>query len=727
MRTAALVAYRAASDIVGKAALFVITVVAARRLSPEGFGIFAIGTTVGWIAVVASDFGLQMHLARSVAREPEAAGYHLRRWLRLRLALAFAALLVVAASLTALGASRIAPAILLFTLGYLAAGMVEFIHHFYRGLSRTDLESTLTLWHRLGTLAAACLVLWRWPEPAALAAAMVVPPLATAVVTLRMASRMAPTSTIPVVPPVGPPSAEFLRDVAPIGAGVLLSALYFRLDVFLLEAWQGTETVGLYNAVFRLIDALRLFPAALLAVMLPTLVRSATIRPLAQTATALTAFGIAVAVGTLAERRASGHDALRAVLRRRRSRVPSARRGVSADVAELRADAAVGRVEWPPRIRRALPGGARRQRRLERALHPDDVAGRRRVGDAGDGSAADRGLRRAAGARHFAKAPGCGRGDRHDMRAGASILRHPSIPAAGLTSAELAIARSVVYASLFDYPLTLAQLRQTLIESIQTPSQVLAAYNGSAALQDAIEFRDGFFFPEGRADLVDERRRRETRSRAFLHRNRRLLQLVCALPYVRMVALSGSIAHLNLEGSGDLDLFIVTRGRRVWSTTVAVLVLAKLLRRRRIVCANFVVADTRLVLEQQDLFAASQVIHLKPLLGRDVFLQLLEKNPFLFRFYPNFHAADAASLPFRPSRVLGWLQKILEIALAPVSPLAELMCRAAYRGYLRRRAATWRSPEQVRLQVDCLKLHTQSHRQSVLERFDRSVRSMTDI
>ena len=61
------------------------------------------------------------------------------------------------------------------------------------------------------------------------------------------------------------------------------------------------------------------------------------------------------------------------------------------------------------------------------------------------------------------------------------------------------------------------------------------------------------------------------------------------------------------------------------------------MRRRRIVCANFVVADTRLILEQQDLFAASQVIHLKPLVGRDVLLQLLDKNPFVFRFYPNFH------------------------------------------------------------------------------------------
>ena len=287
------------------------------------------------------------------------------------------------------------------------------------------------------------------------------------------------------------------------------------------------------------------------------------------------------------------------------------------------------------------------------------------------------------------------------MTAALKLLRQAS---ARLTSAELSIARSVVYASLFDYPLSLAQLRQTLIESAQTPSQILATYNGSAALQETIEFRDGFFFPKGRGDLVEERRRREVRSRAFLHQHRILLQLVCAIPFVRLIALSGSIAHLNLEGTGDLDLFIVTRGRRVWSTTVAVVVLAKLMRLRRIVCANFVVADSRLVLEQQDLFTASQVIHLKPLVGREVFLQLLEKNPFVFRFYPNFHPADAASLPFRPNRVLGALRSLLERALAPVAPAAEAICRWAYGSYLRRRAASWRSPEQVRLQTDCLKL-----------------------
>ena len=42
----------------------------------------------------------------------------------------------------------------------------------------------------------------------------------------------------------------FARDVWPIGAGIVLSALYFRIDVFLVQWWAGTELVALYNAVF---------------------------------------------------------------------------------------------------------------------------------------------------------------------------------------------------------------------------------------------------------------------------------------------------------------------------------------------------------------------------------------------------------------------------------------------------------------------------------------------
>src|SRR5258707_5390422 len=137
-----------------------------------------------------------------------------------------------------------------------------------------------------------------------------------------------------------------------------------------------------------------------------------------------------------------------------------------------------------------------------------------------------------------------------------------------VTSREIAIARSVIYASLFDYPLTLDQLHYSLIESDQTRPEILAVYEGSELLRDIVERRDGFFFPSGRGDLVAERRRREARSDAFLAEHQLTLRLICALPFTRLVALSGSVAHRNLEPNGDLDLFIVTRGKRVWTVTV---------------------------------------------------------------------------------------------------------------------------------------------------------------
>jgi hypothetical protein len=295
-----------------------------------------------------------------------------------------------------------------------------------------------------------------------------------------------------------------------------------------------------------------------------------------------------------------------------------------------------------------------------------------------------------------------------------------------MTSRERAILRSVIYASLFDYPLTLEQLHRTLIESDQSAAEILAVYDGSALLQQMIEYRDGLFFPAGRGDLVAERARREARSREFLHRNARLLRLLCALPFTRLVALSGSVAHMNLESTGDLDLFIVTRGRRVWTVTVAVLLVAKLLKRRQIVCANFVVADTHLTLEQQDLFTANQAIHLRPLIGGEVCDRVVGANPFIARFYPN--ATTRLPNVAECGRGGAWrtLKTAAELALIVPSPLVELVCRRLYTWHLRRRAGSWRSPEQVSLRSDYLKLHTQSHRRSVLARFDAAVDDALD-
>jgi hypothetical protein len=294
-----------------------------------------------------------------------------------------------------------------------------------------------------------------------------------------------------------------------------------------------------------------------------------------------------------------------------------------------------------------------------------------------------------------------------------------------LSPDELAIARTVIYASLFDYPLTLGQLHETLLESSLSAEEILETCRSSRVLASVIEYRDGYFFPAGRHALIAERRRRELRSRAFLQRHRRLLSLICALPYTRLVALSGSIAHMNLEGDGDLDLFIVTRGPHVWSVTVAVLVIAKILRSRRILCANFLIADSELAISQDDVFTANQVIHLKPLVGADLHGSLVAANPCVGRYYPNFHVRDRPA-DLHASRWHVRVKPILERLLVAPAWIAEIVCRWLYAGHLRRRAATWRSPDEVQLRPDYLKLHSQSHKRVVLDRFAAAVFAALD-
>src|SRR5436190_21075794 len=63
-RFAKLIGYKSLADVAGKGSLFVITVMAARRLDAGAFGVFSLASTVGWLLAVLTDFGIQLHLAR---------------------------------------------------------------------------------------------------------------------------------------------------------------------------------------------------------------------------------------------------------------------------------------------------------------------------------------------------------------------------------------------------------------------------------------------------------------------------------------------------------------------------------------------------------------------------------------------------------------------------------------------------------------------------------------
>jgi O-antigen/teichoic acid export membrane protein len=290
-----LAAYRAGSDLLGRVAFLVITVVAARRLSTDSFGLFMLGTTLGWLAAVASDFGIQMHVGRAISRQPQRASELLARWFTVRVASSLAAL---AAALAFVATGWAPPGatmpLALLVVVSLIVGLVEFLHYVYRALGRTDVESTVTLALRGGSLFCALVALWWHADVTWLAAALLVGPALALAYSLRLARHLSArvsvaaadgTSTIAWRSSV----REFQTSIAPIGFGILLSALYFRIDAFLIEHWRGIEAVALYTAAFRVVDALRLFPAAVLAVALPAMCRATDLRIVRSLAVQLTA------------------------------------------------------------------------------------------------------------------------------------------------------------------------------------------------------------------------------------------------------------------------------------------------------------------------------------------------------------------------------------------------------------------------------------------------------
>jgi len=282
---------------------------------------------------------------------------------------------------------------------------------------------------------------------------------------------------------------------------------------------------------------------------------------------------------------------------------------------------------------------------------------------------------------------------------------------------EIAVLRSVVYASLFDYPLTLEQLQQALIGVGADQDSIARWWRTSELLQSTIESRDGLFFPAGRSDLIATRSRREGVSRTLLERDQRILALISRMPFVRMVALSGSLAHLNAEGSADLDLFMITAPGRVWSVTLAVLVVSRVFGWRRHLCLNYVISENTMKIVPEDLFTANQIIHLRPTYGRDVFARFLDTNQFVRNVYPNFELTNELKAS-RGQGLKSTVEKLLSIGLAP---LAERFARSFYGWHLRRKSASWQSRDEVRLEPECLKLHTSSHRIQTLKKFDSAM------
>ena len=214
---------------------------------------------------------------------------------------------------------------------------------------------------------------------------------------------------------------------------------------------------------------------------------------------------------------------------------------------------------------------------------------------------------------------------------------------------------TLAYSDIFDYPLRLNELHRYLSvrAEIEQLSQVLDLLNGQVGVID------DFYFLAGREQIVETRKQRNIHSQKLMDRALRYGRILGALPFIRMVVLTGSLAVLNSTKDADFDYMLITAPNRVWTARAFALLFNRVTRLfGYTLCPNLIVSENALPWSTHDLYSARELCQMIPIRGMDVYRKLLDVNQWTQDFLPN---VKQTSEVFETSEVL--LQNILELPL----------------------------------------------------------------
>lgn len=213
---------------------------------------------------------------------------------------------------------------------------------------------------------------------------------------------------------------------------------------------------------------------------------------------------------------------------------------------------------------------------------------------------------------------------------------------------EKSIIATLAYYDVLGLPLTSLEVYKYLIKIGTGPyfSNISDTLENSQTLKRYLDQKNGFYFLKGRDGIVKQRIRREKAIQEKWKKCKWAIKLLAGVPFIRMVALSGSMAVGNASKTSDIDLLIIVKIGRIWTTRLLVTILLSILGKRRYgrfikdrICLNHYITDGSLKINFPSLYNAQTYIHLIPVLGdTDLFDCFQRENSWIKNwvlFYPD--------------------------------------------------------------------------------------------
>lgn len=208
-------------------------------------------------------------------------------------------------------------------------------------------------------------------------------------------------------------------------------------------------------------------------------------------------------------------------------------------------------------------------------------------------------------------------------------------PANGIEAIKESIFKTLTYFDIFQYPLTSGEIRQFL-DRRTNEIELHEALTGLLR-EKRVFLEEDYFSIQDNPLLVIRRKKGNKKAEKLLKKARHIGRFLYRFPFVRAVAISGSLSKNYADENADIDFFIITKANRLWIARTFMHLYKKLTfltGRQHYYCMNYYLDEEALYLEEQNIFSAIEIKTLVPVSGADMMESFLLVNNWTDQWFP---------------------------------------------------------------------------------------------
>lgn len=198
------------------------------------------------------------------------------------------------------------------------------------------------------------------------------------------------------------------------------------------------------------------------------------------------------------------------------------------------------------------------------------------------------------------------------------------------------ILATLTYFDIFDYPLTQTEIAQFL-KTTYSHNELVECLQSLTAENWVYRF-DEFYSLQDNHSLTARRRNGNTKARTMLKTAEKIAAFLSAFPFVKGVAVSGSLSKNFADENSDIDFFIITEKNKLWLARTFMHCFKKLtifLKKEDLFCMNYYIDEEMLEIKEKNIYTATEIATLLPLRGIQIFNHFFEQNRWSKNFLPN--------------------------------------------------------------------------------------------